>query len=336
MGKNLRVLVTGGAGFIGSHLCDALLASGHQVVAIDNLSSGNLDNLSNASSHPGFEFRKGTVLDPELMEKSCRKADVVYHLAVECVRLSIGRPLENHAVNATGTLAALEAARRMGVKRFVYCSSSEVYGNTSDQVLSEATTIPEPVTVYGAAKLAGELYTKAYRRTYGMDTLVVRPFNAYGPREHYEGMLAEVIPKFIIRALNGLSPIIYGDGSNARDFTYVSDTVSGIIAAGESGNFGDNVVNIAYGRAVSVKVLAETILTILGRTDLSPQYIEPRPGDVLNLHADTKLAAGHLGFHAQVKLEEGLARTIDWFKTKFPDPAHLLGHDLERAWTEAK
>ena len=331
-----RILVTGSAGFIGSHLCDALLARGDEVIGLDNFASGVRENLASALSHSRFKLVEGSILDAEVLAEVCQGVDVVFHMAVECVRLSIGRPLPNHAVNATGTLLTLEAARRCAVPRYVYCSSSEVYGNGRDRILSEETTIPEPVTVYGGAKLAGEHYTKAYHRTYGMHTTVVRPFNTYGPREHYEGVLAEVIPKFIIRALNGKPPLIYGDGSNARDFTYVTDTVRGIIAAAESDALSGRVTNIAYGKAVSVAEIAIAILKAVGRDDIKPDYVDPRPGDVLHLQADTKLAEEILGYRAEIDLEEGLKRTVQWFRTTFPDPAALLAHDLERAWSEVE
>lgn len=329
-----RILVTGAAGFIGSHLCDALLAQGHDVIGLDNFASGVRENLTAALAQDRFKLVEGSILDAELLAQVCQPVEILFHLAVECVRLSIGRPLQNHAVNATGTLLTLEAARRCGVSRYVYCSSSEIYGNGRDHVLSEESTVPEPVTVYGGAKLVGEYYTKAYYRTYGLPTVVVRPFNTYGPREHYEGVLAEVIPKFIGRALNGQPPLIYGDGSNARDFTYVSDTVRGMIAAAESEILIGQAVNIAYGRAVSVAEIAKAILKAVGRPELVPRYLEPRPGDVLHLQADTRLAVEKLGYRAQIDLEEGLQRTVDWFRATFPDPSVLLTHDLERAWSE--
>ena len=243
--------------------------------------------------------------------------------------------MHNHEVNATGTLLTLEAARRARVRRFVYCSSSEIYGNTRDKLLSEASTLPEPVTVYGASKLVGEYYTKAYHRTYGMNTVLVRPFNTYGPREHGEGFLAELIPKFIIRALNDKPPVIYGDGKNSRDFTFISDTVRGIIAASALAEKSPaSVFNIAFGRAFSVSEIAALVLKLTGKSGLKPVHIESRPGDVLHLHADTRLARKQLGYHAQVPLEEGLKKTIQWFREHYPDPSLLLKKDKVRAWKE--
>ncbi len=209
-----RVLVTGGAGFVGSHLVDALIAHGERVTVFDDLSTGALVNLTEAHHRGDVQFVRGSVLDPQALDRAIVGCDRVYHLAVQCVRRSIGNPAESHAVNATGTLNALETARRYGIERFVYCSSSEVYGNSSEEPLHEDTTSCRPVTVYGAAKLAGELYAEAYRQTYGLPTQIVRPFNAYGPRNHVRGDLAEVIPRFVIRVLNGLPPVIFGSGHN--------------------------------------------------------------------------------------------------------------------------
>ena len=224
----MRFLVTGGGGFIGSHLVDRIIAEGHDVVVLDNFASGKKSNLEAAAATGKMRLVEGTILDNDDLNDAMHKVDVVFHLAVECVRKSIGDPVGNHHANATGTLMTLEAARRHKVSRFIYCSSSEVYGNTSMGALSEDTTVCAPTTVYGASKLVGELYTQAYLRTYGMETAVVRPFNAFGPREHDQGVLAEVIPRFVIRVLNGKAPIVFGDGSNGRDFTYVTDTADGL------------------------------------------------------------------------------------------------------------
>ncbi len=180
-----RALVTGGAGFIGSHLVDRLLDEGRAVTVLDDFSSGRRENLADAEKRR-VRVIEGSVLDPAAVERAVDGCDRVYHLAVQCVRRSLGSPMENHEINATGTLRMLEAARRFKVQRFIYCSSSEVYGNGGAELLTED-TLCAPVTVYGAAKLAGELYAKAYWQTYGMPTIVVRPFNAYGPRAHEFG-----------------------------------------------------------------------------------------------------------------------------------------------------
>jgi UDP-glucose 4-epimerase len=326
-----RCLVTGGAGFIGSHLVDHLVAEDWAVTILDDFSTGTRANLSEAQSRGDVRIAQGSILDPRAIEAAMAGSDVVFHLAVQCVRRSLGEPLHNHEVNATGTLNVLEVARRRRVRRFIYCSSSEVYGNCGCEPLVETATVCEPATVYGAAKLAGEHYAKAYWQTYGLPTIVVRPFNTYGPREHTSGDLAEVIPRFVIRVLNGLPPVIFGTGENGRDFTYVTETVRGIALAASCDALVGRAVNIAYGEMVTVRQLAEAIARLCGRPGLQPRFIEPRPGDVRALQADTRLARETLGFAAEVKFEEGLRRYIDWFRVAHPDPAALLEDDI-RNW----
>jgi UDP-glucose 4-epimerase len=248
------------------------------------------------------------------------------------VRCSLGNPRESHDVNATGTLIVLEQARVQGVRRFVYCSSSEVYGNASEGLLQEDATPCRPVTVYGAAKLAGELYADAYRQTYGLDTLIVRPFNAYGPRAPERGTRAEVIPRFLIRALNGLPPVIFGDGSNGRDFTYVTELAHGLSLAGTAKAPAGTTVNIAYGRIVTVREVAETILCAVGRNDVSLTLHAPRPGDVRRLHADNRRAMQLFGYRPDIPFEEGVRRYVAWFAARHPDLAALLEDRIEN-WT---
>jgi UDP-glucose 4-epimerase len=326
-----RCLVTGGAGFIGSHLVDHLVAENWAVTVLDDFSTGTRANLSEAQSRGDVRIAQGSILDPQAVDAAMAGSDLVFHLAVQCVRRSLGEPLSNHEVNATGTLNVLEAARRRRIERFIYCSSSEVYGNCGREPLVETMAVCEPATVYGAAKLAGEHYAKAYWQTYGLPTIVVRPFNTYGPREHTSGDLAEVIPRFVIRVLNGLPPVIFGTGENGRDFTYVTETVRGIALAASCDALVGRVVNVAYGEMVRVRQVAEAIARLCGKPDLAPRFIEPRPGDVRALRADIRLARETLGFAAEVKFEEGLRRYIDWFRATHPDPAALLENDI-RNW----
>jgi UDP-glucose 4-epimerase len=187
------------------------------------------------------------------------------------------------------------------------------------------------VTVYGAAKFAGEYYAKAYYQTYGLQTVVVRPFNAYGPREHDQGDLAEVIPRFVIRVLNGLPPIIFGDGSNGRDFTYVTEIAAGIALAAECDALLGRVVNLAYGRMITISEVAETILRACGRIDVTPERDTPRPGDVIALQADTSRARELLGFSALIDFEQGLQKYLQWFRAQYPDPSQLL-EDRAQNW----
>lgn len=322
-----RILVTGGAGFIGSHLVDHLIAEGRAVTVLDDFSTGERSNLANAARTGELHIIEGSILDPQVVAVAMEECDLVYHLAVQCVRRSIGRPIENHQNNATGTLHMLEEGRRRRVRRFVYCSSSEVYGNASSDRLDEERTVCAPVTVYGASKLAGELYTLAYRATYGLPVVVIRPFNAYGPREHATGDLAEVIPRFVIRVLNGRPPVIFGTGEQGRDFTYVSEVARGLALAGQDNAVEGKVVNIARGQLITIREVARKIAELCQRPDLSPVHMSPRPGDVHRLHARTDRARQLMGYRAMVAFEEGLERYIDWFVRTYPDPSTLLEED---------
>jgi len=328
----MRFLVTGGGGFIGSHLVDRIIGDGHDVVVLDNFASGKQSNLEAAAATGKMRLVEGTILDNDDLNDAMQKVDLVLHLAVECVRKSIGDPVGNHHANATGTLMTLEAARRHKVSRFIYCSSSEVYGNSSGGALSEDTTVCQPTTVYGASKLVGELYAQAYLRTYGMETAVVRPFNAFGPREHDQGVLAEVIPRFVIRVLNGKAPIVFGDGSNGRDFTYVTDTAEGLYRAALSDKVVGQTINLGWGRMVSVKDVGEEILRQCGRNDLTLEHVAERPGDIHSLIARTEKAADLLGFRPQVDFATGVHNYVQWFKKQYANPAMLLEAD-HRNWT---
>src|SRR5262245_2747429 len=319
-----RSLVTGGAGFLGSHLVERLIADGDAVTVLDDFSTGCRENLAEVAASRRLRVIEGSVLDRAAVELAMASCDRVFHLAVQCVRRSLSRPLENHEINATGTLMVLEQARRQRVSRFLYCSSSEVYGNCGGERLAEETTMCAPTTVYGAAKLAGEYYTQAYQRTYGLPVTIVRPFNSYGPRAHHQGDLAEVIPRFVIRSINGKPPIIFGNGSNGRDFTYVTETVYGIaLAADSEGALGRNI-NIAFGSMLTVERIAKIICVLTGHPELAPLYADPRPGDVYALQADTRLARKLIGFSANIDVERGLERYLEWFRAHHPKPELLL------------
>ena len=322
-----RALVTGGAGFIGSHLVDRLIEEGREVTVLDDFSSGNRSNLDDARARGNVDIVEGSILQPEAVADAMSDCSHVFHLAVQCVRRSLGRPMHNHEINATGTLNVLEAARMHGISRFVYCSSSEVYGNASDELLAEDRIICEPVTVYGAAKLAGEYYTKAYSRTYDMPVVIVRPFNSYGPREHDQGDLAEVIPRFVIRALNDLPPIIFGNGENGRDFTYVTETARGIYMAADCDRLLGKVVNIAHGQMITIGQVAQSVASICQRGHLQPVYLPGRPGDVYRLRADIRRATDVLEYNAEIEFEQGLEKYIAWFLETYPDPSDLLEDD---------
>jgi UDP-glucose 4-epimerase len=323
-----RVLVTGGAGFIGSHLVDALLAAGGVVRVLDDFSSGRRENLAEAAGRA--EIVAGDVCDERALDAALAGVEVVLHLATRCVRLSLSDPEGVHRVNSEGTLRVLTAARRHGAARVVYVSSSEVYGTAVQAPMAEDHPLA-PTTVYGATKLAGELYAQAMTRSFGLPTLVVRPFNTYGPRAHFTGVYGEVIPRFTVRLLNGRRPVIFGDGSQTRDFTYVSDTVRGILAAAAVPDAHGQAVNIARGEEVSVRRLAELLAKAIDPV-LAPEFTGARPGDVHRHWADVTRARERLGFRATVGIEEGLARYLAWFRQAYPDPAACPRDEAVRNW----
>jgi UDP-glucose 4-epimerase len=325
-----RLLVTGGAGFIGSELVRQLAGRGFRVRVVDNLVNGrrgNLDSVLDAN----VEFVEADVRDEKSMLSLLRDVDIIYHLACLGVRHSIHSPMENHEVNASATLGLLKTARATGVKRFVYVSSSEVYGMVlRAPVAEEHPTLP--MTVYGASKLAGECYTRAFWETYNYPTVVLRPFNAYGPRCHHEGDSGEVIPKFMLRCLAGKPMIIFGDGSQTRDFTYVSDTAAGILAAGISDASVGQTFNLGIGKEIRVLELANTVRQVLGRPDAEIIHAEPRPGDVPRLMADSSKARQLLQFQPTVTLRDGLERVRDWYLSQGKSPEELLEEEVIRNW----
>jgi len=324
-----RVLVTGGAGFIGSHLVE-LLAPTNRVTVVDSFSTGLRRNLIHARKLGDVTIVEADIRQSRLMARLMNETDVVFHLAVVCLRESIASPEAAHDVNATATLALLGVAHAAGVQRFVYCSSSEVYGTAVRESMAEDHPL-EPTTVYGASKLAGEKYTLAYHKTYGLDCLVVRPFNAYGPRAHFEGFSGEVIPRFVVNALAGRPLVIHGDGEQTRDFTYVADCARGILLAAECDRLVGDVVNIARGAEISVNELAAKIIEQTGSS--SPvEHAEARPGDVRRHHADISKAGELTGYAPQVPIDEGLYLTIEWMRENVGDPEAAARAIEERNW----
>jgi len=322
-------IVTGGAGFIGSELVRQLTANGSPVVVIDNLVNGKRENLADVEG-------RVTLLEYDIRDVSAyalilREAEAVYHLACLGVRHSVHSPLENHDVNATGSLRLLEASRAAGVPKFVYVSSSEVYG-TAQRVPMTEDHPTFPSTVYGGSKLAGEAYARAYHRTYGFPTVVVRPFNTYGPRSHHEGDSGEVIPKFMLRCLAEKPMVIFGDGTQTRDFTYVSDSARGIILAATTATAVGRTLNLGSGFELSINDLARTIAEITDRPGAEVVHDEARPGDVQRLYADMSQARSLLGYEPKVRLEEGLAMLLEWYRSQEASPEQLLRDEVVRNW----
>ncbi|MES1213384.1 MAG: GDP-mannose 4,6-dehydratase [Singulisphaera sp.] len=323
------VLVTGGAGFIGSHLVDALHAS--QVHVLDDLSTGKKANLADAQRHGHVTFMQGDIRDRQAVADALRGVDVVFHLACRGVRHSIGNPHESHLVNAEGTLNVLAAARQAGVERFVHVSSSEVYGTARRAPMDEDhPTFPE--TVYGGAKLAGEAYARAYHQTYGLPTVVVRPFNNFGPRSHHEGDSGEVIPRFVVWALNGQPPLIFGDGSQTRDFIYVGETAHWLCRVAECDALVGRTINLGSGVETSVNELAKIVYEEVGAVHIKPVYKPRRPGDVQRHLADVRQAQEVLGFHTTINVREGIRRLIEHVRSQPASLAALLSETSPVNW----
>jgi UDP-glucose 4-epimerase len=330
--KDKTILVSGGAGFIGSHLVDAL--TGANVRILDDLSTGTRDNIvSHQGSH--LEWIQGDIRDANLVDRAMQGVDVVFHLACRGVRHSIGNPKESHEVNASGTLELLRAARKYNVERFVHVSSSEVYG-TARTVPMDENHPCFPETVYGAAKLAGECYARAYFRTYGLPVVVVRPFNNFGPRSHFEGESGEVIPRFCVWALNGMPPVIFGDGSQTRDFLYVEDTADWLRVIAESERAIGKTINLGSGVEVSVRTLAQVVYELGNRSDIAPRFLEPRPGDVHRLIADTTVAKQMFGFQPLTTLRDGIDRLMQSLHQMSEIPASFLSHVQDCNWVLSK
>lgn len=305
--KGMDVAVTGGLGFIGSHLTDELLRMGNRVTVIDDLSSGKRGNLTDPE-HENLEIIEGSINEVDL-ESVFRDKDYVFHqAALASVPESVRDPLRCHRVNATGTLRVLLAACSAGVRKVVNASTSAVYGNNPEMPLSEDAR-PMPLSPYAVSKVTGEYYCSVFE-DYGLETVSLRYFNVYGPRQRPDSQYAAVIPRFIDAILQGRQPEIYGDGEQSRDFIYVGDVVRANIFLAESPETG--IFNVACGSAVTVNRLFEIISRILG-SDSEPVFLDERPGDVRHSLADTsRLEAA--GFRPDVKLEEGLLRTVEWFK----------------------
>lgn len=304
--KNMEVAVTGGLGFIGSHLTDRLLDLGNHVMVIDDLSTGSYDNLRDPH-HEDLEVIEGNINELDLEEILSGKDFVFHQAAMASVPESVRDPVGCHRVNATGTLRLLVAALNAGVRRVVNASTSAVYGNSTEMPLSENAR-PMPLSPYAVSKVTGEYYCSVFRE-YGLETVSLRYFNVYGPRQRPDSQYAAVIPRFIDALLKGRTPQIYGDGEQSRDFIYVEDVVRANIYLAEHGSH--EIYNVAGGSAITVNRLFEIISGIIGSSS-EPEYLDERPGDVKHSHADTSRLRGE-GFTPEVGLEEGLQRTVEWF-----------------------
>jgi len=300
--------VTGGAGFIGSHLVDALLAAGWSVRVLDDFSSGREANLAQARDR--IELLRGDLADPEVAAAAVADVEVVFHQgAVPSVPRSLEEPIRTNRVNVDGTLQILEASRRAGVRRVVYAASSSAYGDT--EVLPKVETMPaDPLSPYALQKYAGEVYCRLYHRLYGLETVALRYFNVFGPRQDPRSTYAAVVPRFAVACLRGEPPTIHGDGEQSRDFTYVGDAVRANLAAADAPKAPGLVFNVAGGRRVTLNALLATIQQIVG-SRVTPIHGPARPGDVRHSQADLTRARTLLEWEPSVSLEEGLRRTVE-------------------------
>ncbi len=316
-----KYLVTGGAGFIGSNLTEYLLQGGHFVRVLDNFSNGKPENLAFVSEIPGanerFELVEGDIRDYETCLKACQDMDYVLHqAALGSVPRSVKDPDTYQQVNATGTLNMLRAAAETRVKRLVYAASSSAYGDVDKEKATpkREDMCPAPLSPYAVTKLTGEYYCQIFPSLYGLETVVLRYFNVFGPRQDPHSQYAAVIPKFITALLKGEPPTIFGDGEQSRDFTYVENVVRANLAACEAGAEAvGQVINIACGANISINALFKLIASLIG-SEIEPVYAPPRPGDVRHSLADISKAKRLLGLKEVVPLEEGLKRTISWYK----------------------
>jgi len=312
----MRFLITGAAGFIGSHLAGKLVESGAEVIGVDNLSNGSIHNLNLAGAlkHPDFDFIEDDLRSVRCCHRVMEGVDyVLHHAALGSVPRSVEDPQTTNDNNVTGTLNLLEAARRHQVERFVYAASSSAYGNTN--VLPKTETMPSaPLSPYAVSKLAGENYCAAYHHTYGMRTISLRYFNVYGPRQSPDSQYAAVIPSFIARLLAGKAPKIFGDGNQTRDFTYVGNVVAANLACcrPRPSEVWGKTFNIGCGHQITINRLALRLRGIVG-ADVEPQYVKARPGDVSHSVADIARAQRCLGYAPEVRLSEGLRLTVASF-----------------------
>jgi UDP-glucose 4-epimerase len=330
--RDCLVVVTGGAGFIGSHLVDVLLRQGNEVVVIDDLSGGSRDNLAHHQGNPRLHLEEASVLDEQAMMSLLRGVRFVFHLATQNVRLSLRRPSIVHEVNATGTLNVLKAATAARVARLLYCSSSEVNGS------ADIVPMPEdyhfrPETIYGATKLAGEYYTQVFQRAGWLPTVIARPHNNYGPREHYEDFKGEVIPRFILWALARQPLVIFGDGAQTRDFTYVEETAEIMVELMGCESATGLAVNICRGEEVSVREVAQLILELTGGETII-EHRAARPSDVLRLFGDPGRLRRVIGRVPMVSIRDGLLRTIAWFREHVPPSEAVLARLKPENWSE--
>jgi UDP-glucose 4-epimerase len=307
----MKVLVTGGAGFIGSHLASRLGADGHEVRILDNFSTGSRANLGEIGD--SVDVVEGDIQSYERAHNAVQGCEVVFHqAALPSVPRSIQDPLTSTAVNVIGTLNLLLAARDSGVRRVVYASSSSIYG--ADRTLPKSEDrAPKPISPYAVAKLASEGYCRSFSEVYGLETVAIRYFNVFGPRQDPLSQYAAVIPRFITALLAGESPVVFGDGEQSRDFTYIDNVVEANLLASSAEGVSGQAFNVACGERISLNRLLDDLREIIG-SEVEANYLEARPGDVKHSLADISKAEDQLGYRPAVEFSDGLRRTVEFLK----------------------
>lgn len=306
-------LVTGGAGFIGSHIAAALLASGARVRVLDDLSTGHRENIEEIGGD--VELIEGSVADEQLLKKAFENVEVIFHeAAIPSVPRSVEAPRNTHVASVDGTFSVLLAARDAGVKRVVYAASSSAYGDQPTLPKSEEMS-PQPLSPYAVAKLVGEYYCQVFTRVYGLETVSLRYFNVFGPRQDPGSQYSGVVSRFISALSTGEQPVIFGDGEQSRDFTYIDNVVAANLSAASAPKAAGKVINVANGQRVTLNELLGELKELTGKTDVTAEYRDPRVGDVRHSLADITMARELLGYESKVNLREGLKRTLDWWKT---------------------
>jgi nucleoside-diphosphate-sugar epimerase len=311
----MRYLVTGGAGFIGSNTVDEILRRGHTAVVLDDFSAGRVENLRQCSGN--LETIRGSITDLATVQKACTGADFVIHLAARTsVPRSVKDPLESNHINIDGTLNVLVAARDVKVRRLVYAASSSAYGETPTQPKRES-TCPDPISPYGVTKYVGELYAKVFGLCYGLETVCLRYFNVFGPRQDPTSQYSGVLSKFITTLLADGQPVVFGDGQQSRDFTYIDNVVQANLLACEASNCAGSVLNAGTGGRYTLNETLRLLEKISGKKAVA-KYEPPRSGDILHSQADITEARKMLGYDPKISFEEGLRRTWEWYRSNQP------------------
>ncbi|MBA2749744.1 MAG: SDR family oxidoreductase [Tatlockia sp.] len=311
MSLTTKILVTGGAGFIGSNLAEELIKQGARVSILDNLTTGFTENLEEVKGD--FEFIKGDLNDDEKLKKSLEDVEIVFHqAALPSVPRSVENPLETHQACVNGTFNLLLKAKQQGIRRVIYAASSSAYGNQKTLPKVE-TMIPCPLSPYAAAKLMGEYYCQVFSRVYGLETICLRYFNVFGPKQNPSSQYSGVISRFIDSLMSNNRPIIYGDGEQSRDFTYIANVVDANIKASQTYKGIGEVINVANGERITLNDLLDTLKVITGRNDINADYQTERKGDVKHSQADNTRAREWLRYEKLFDLESGLRQTIEWW-----------------------